>query len=165
MPTTKKTQKLGEEKHSFSPPPFFPRIDLNFSGGWTDLETLFPESSEEHFRWLCIIDINPLLYPIFQSKIDRERVKKVGCLFGDRTQQVVFQDSYTRFSRVWSLSLKNIIFPQRQRQQQQLRQNNQRRNWKRPRNLLNLYLWKKLCILQSFIALYEENNKIQRNTS
>ena len=40
MPTTKKTQKLGEEKHSFSPPPFFPRIDLNFSGGGTNLETL-----------------------------------------------------------------------------------------------------------------------------
>ena len=39
MPTTKKTQKLGEEKHSFSPP-FFAWIDLNFSGGGTNLETL-----------------------------------------------------------------------------------------------------------------------------
>ena len=39
MPTTKKTQKLGEEKHSFFSP-FFAWIDLNFSGGGTDLEAL-----------------------------------------------------------------------------------------------------------------------------
>ena len=161
MPTTKKTQKLGEEKHSFSPPPtppFFPRIDLNFSGGWTDLGTLFCESSEvilDDFV-VCIIDINPFLHTYFQSKIDREKVKeKKKRRIELRIQQAVFQDSNIRFSRVWSLSLKNIIFPQRQRQQQQPRQNNQRRNWKRPRNLLNLYLWKN-CVYLNHSSLCME---------